>query len=91
VNAEISGGIPRRRWPVPRTLSLDAPRKQRAGLAVVVEEHVRISRPFGVNVHVKVPGIVAGRTGGTDGIDDLDLLGHGAMPALSGGIGHLAL
>jgi len=33
-----------------------------------------------------VPGIVAGMTGGADSIDDLDLLRHGAMPALFGGI-----
>lgn len=30
----------------------------RAGLAVLVEEHVQISRPCGVNAQVKVPGIV---------------------------------
>jgi hypothetical protein len=59
---------------------------QRAGLAALVEEHVRIGRPCGVNAQVKVPGIVAGMTGGADSIDDLDLLRHGAMPALFGGI-----
>ena len=58
----------------------------RAGLAVLVEEHVQISRPCGVNAQVKVPGIVAGMTGGADSIDDLDLLRHGAKPALFGGI-----
>jgi hypothetical protein len=59
---------------------------QRAGLAALVGEHVRIARPCGVNAQVKVPGIVAGMTGGADSIDDLDLLRHGAMPALFGGI-----
>ena len=59
---------------------------QRAGLAALAEEHVRIARPCGVNAQVKVPGIVAGMTGGADSIDDLDLLRHGAMPALFGGI-----
>ena len=59
---------------------------QRAGLAALVEEHVRITRPCGVNAQVKVPAIVAGMTGGADSIDDLDLLRHGAMPALFGGI-----
>src|SRR5215471_19738037 len=59
---------------------------QRAGLAALVEEHVRIARPCGVNAQVKVPGIVAGMIGGADSIDDLDLLRHGAMPALFGGI-----
>ena len=59
---------------------------QQAGLAALAEEHVRIARPCGVNAQVKVPGIVAGMTGGADSIDDLDLLRHGAMPALFGGI-----
>jgi DDE family transposase len=40
----------------------------------------------GVNPQVKVPGIVAGMVGGADSIDDLDLLRHGAMSALFGGI-----
>ena len=59
---------------------------QRAGLAALAGEHVRIARPCGVNAQVKVPGIVAGMIGGADSIDDLDMLRHGAMPALLGGI-----
>ena len=59
---------------------------QRAGLAGLVGEHVRIARPCGVNAPVKVPGIVAGMIGGADSIDDLGLLRHGAMPALFGGV-----
>ena len=59
---------------------------QRAGLAALVEEHLRIARPCGVNAQVKVPGIIAGMTGGADSIDDLDLLRHGAMPALFSGV-----
>src|SRR5690348_15111627 len=59
---------------------------QRAGLAALVEEHVRIARPCGVNAQVKVPVIVAGMAGGADSIDDLGLLRHGAMPGLFGGI-----
>jgi hypothetical protein len=59
---------------------------QRAGLAALVGEHVRITRPCGANAQVKVPGIVAGMTAGADSIDDLDLLRHGAMPDLFGGI-----
>jgi hypothetical protein len=39
-----------------------------------------------VNAPVKVPGIVAGMIGGADGIDDLDLLRHGAMGVLFGGL-----
>jgi hypothetical protein len=59
---------------------------QRAGLAALVDEHVRLARPCGVNAQVKVAGIVAGMIGGADSIDDLDLLRHGAMPVLLGGI-----
>jgi DDE family transposase len=59
---------------------------ERAGLAALAEEHVRIARPCGVNAQVKVPAIIAGMAGGADSIDDLDLLRHGAMPALFGGI-----
>ena len=59
---------------------------QRAGLSDLVGEHVRISRRCGVNAQVKVPGIVAGMIGGADSIDDLDLLRHGAMGVLFGGI-----
>src|SRR5689334_10420059 len=59
---------------------------QQAGLPALTEEHMRITRPCGVNAQVKVPAIVAGMTAGADSIDDLDLLRHGAMPALFGGI-----
>jgi hypothetical protein len=59
---------------------------QRAGLADLVNEHVRIARPCGVNPQVKVPCLVAGMAGGADSIDDLDLLRHGAMPVLFGGV-----
>jgi hypothetical protein len=59
---------------------------QRAGLGDLVAEHVWISRPCGVNAQVKVPCLVAGMIAGADSIDDMDLLRHGAMPALFGGI-----
>jgi hypothetical protein len=59
---------------------------QRAGLGGLVAEHVRIGRACGVNAQVKVPGIVAGMIGGADSIDDLDLLRHGAMADLFGGV-----
>jgi hypothetical protein len=59
---------------------------QRAGLGDLAGEHVRVTRRCGVNPQVKVPGIAAGMIGGADSIDDLDLLRHGAMPALFGGI-----
>jgi hypothetical protein len=47
---------------------------------------VRPAGRCGANPAVKVPGIVAGMAGGADSIDDLDLLRHGAMPALFGGV-----
>ena len=53
---------------------------QRADLAGLAGEQVRIGRRCGVNAQVKVPAIVAGMIGGADSIDDLDLLRHGAMP-----------
>src|SRR4029077_7328169 len=59
---------------------------QRAGLAGLVEAHVRPGRPCGVNAHLKVPCLVAGMAAGADSIDDMDLLRHGAMPDLFGGI-----
>jgi hypothetical protein len=59
---------------------------QRAGLGSLVEEHVRLSRPCGVNAQVKVPCLVAGMAAGAGSIEDMDLLRHGAMPALFGGI-----
>jgi hypothetical protein len=59
---------------------------QRAGLAELAGEHVRPAGRCGVNAAVKVPAIVAGMAGGADSIDDLDLLRHGAMGALFGGV-----
>ncbi len=59
---------------------------QRAGLGDLVAEHVRIARVCGVNAHLKIPCLAAGMIAGADSIDDMDLLRHGAMPALFGGI-----
>jgi hypothetical protein len=59
---------------------------QRAGLGDLVEEHVRIGRRCGVNAQVKVGCLAAGMVAGADSIDDMDLLRHGAMPVLFGGI-----
>ena len=59
---------------------------QRAGLAALAGEHVRLSRRCGVNAPVKIARLVAGMIGGADSIDDMGLLRHGAMPTLFGGI-----
>jgi Transposase DDE domain group 1 len=59
---------------------------QRAGLAALAGEHVRPGGRCGVNAQAKVACLVAGMIGGADSIDDMDLLRHGAMPALFGGI-----
>ena len=59
---------------------------QRAGLGSLVAEHVRVGHRCGVNAHLKVPCLAAGMIAGADSIDDMDLLRHGAMPALFGGI-----
>ena len=59
---------------------------QRAGLAGLVAEHVRPGGPCGVNARLRIPCLVAGMAAGADSIDDMDLLRHGAMPDLFGGI-----
>jgi Transposase DDE domain group 1 len=59
---------------------------QRAGLAGLVAEHVRPAGPCGVNAQLKIPCLVAGMAAGADSIDDMDLLRHGALPDLFGGI-----
>jgi hypothetical protein len=59
---------------------------QQAGLAGLVEAHVRPGGPCGVNAHLKIGCLVAGMAAGADSIDDMDLLRHGAMPGLFGGI-----
>ena len=59
---------------------------QRAGLTELVAEQVRPGGPCGVNAPVKIGCLVAGMIGGADSIDDMDLLRHGAMDVLFGGI-----
>jgi hypothetical protein len=58
----------------------------RAGLGGLVAEHVSPDGECGVNAPLKVPCLVAGMAAGADSIDDMDLLRHGAMDALFGGI-----
>ncbi len=59
---------------------------QRAGLGELTAGHVRPGGECGVNAAVKIPCLVAGMAAGADSIDDMDLLRHGAMGALFGGI-----
>jgi hypothetical protein len=59
---------------------------ERAGLGGLVAAHVRPGPACGVNARVKVGCLVAGMVAGADSIDDLDVLRHGALPALFGGL-----
>ena len=59
---------------------------QRCGLADLAGEHVTIASPAGVNPHLKIPCLVAGMAAGADSIDDMDVLRHGAMAEVFGGI-----
>ena len=59
---------------------------QRAGLTDLVAEHVTPGGECGVNAHLKVGCLVAGMAAGADSIDDMDVLRHGAMGALFGGV-----
>ena len=58
----------------------------RCGLADLVREHVTIASRTGVNPDLKVPCLVAGMAAGADSIDDMDVLRHGAMADLFGGV-----
>jgi hypothetical protein len=58
----------------------------RAGLGELVAEHVRPGGECGVNARLKVPCLVAGMAAGADSIDDMDVLRHGAMGILFGGV-----
>jgi hypothetical protein len=55
-------------------------------LAGLVGEHLKVTHPVGANAHLKVPAIVAGMIAGADSIDDLDVLRHGGMTELFGGV-----
>jgi hypothetical protein len=59
---------------------------QRAGLAGLAGAHVAVAGRCGANPRLKVSCLVAGMVAGADSIDDLDVLRHGAMPALFGGV-----
>jgi hypothetical protein len=59
---------------------------ERCRLAGLAAGHVRIGHPAGVNPQLKVGCLVAGMTAGAGSIDDMDVLRHGAMPVLFGGV-----
>jgi hypothetical protein len=59
---------------------------QRAGLTDLVAEHVTPGGGYGVNAHLKVGCLVAGMAAGADSIDDMDVLRHGAMDVVFGGV-----
>ena len=59
---------------------------KRAGLHELVQEHVHLAKPGGVNPHLKIPALVAGLVAGADSIDDMTVLRHGAMRRLFSGV-----
>ena len=59
---------------------------QRCGLADLVGEHLTLTARPGVNAHLKVGALVAAMVAGADSIADTDLLRHGAMGRLFGGV-----
>ena len=59
---------------------------ERCGLAALARELVQIAAGTGVNADLKVGCLVAGMAAGADSIDDMDVLRHGAMGDLFGGV-----
>ena len=62
---------------------------ERCGLARLVTDKVKLTgakNGAGAAADAKIMGIVGGMVAGADSIDDLDVLRHGAMPTLFGGI-----
>lgn len=58
----------------------------RSGLHDLVAGKVKVAGPGGANAAVKVSSVVAGMVAGADSIDDMDLLRHGGMDRLFGGV-----
>ena len=58
----------------------------RCGLHSLVADTLTLSGPGSANAALKVPALVAGMVAGADSIDDMDLLRHGAMGRVFGGI-----
>jgi hypothetical protein len=59
---------------------------QRCGLSELVAERLTLQAEGGVNAHLKIPALVAGMVAGADSIDDMDVLRHGGMDRLFGGV-----
>ena len=59
---------------------------QDAGLSESADELVRLGGSQGANAGAKIGSIVAGMICGADSIDDLDVIRHGALPKLFGGL-----
>ena len=56
------------------------------GLPGIVTRRLRVPTDKGSNASGKVAAIVAGMLAGADSIDDLDVVRHGGMPVLFGGV-----
>jgi hypothetical protein len=59
---------------------------ENVGLEDLVGGHVRVAAKVGANPGVKVGSLVAGMVTGVDTIEGMDVLRHGAFPAMVGGI-----
>jgi len=58
----------------------------RCGLAELVADKLTLPAKGGVNAHLKVPALIGGMVAGADSIDDMDLLRHGGLDRLFGGV-----
>ena len=59
---------------------------QKVGLDALVADHLTLTGPGAANAPVKVSALVAGMVAGADSIDDMDLLRHGGMGRVFGGV-----
>ena len=59
---------------------------QSCGPAQLVADTLTLPAKGGVNAHVKVPSLIGGMVAGADSIVDMDLLRHGGMDRLFGGV-----
>ncbi len=67
-------------WPPVLTLA------DRAGLHEHLDPHLMLAGPGAANAAEKATSLVAGMVFGADSIDDMDVLRHGAMARLFGGV-----